>query len=194
MLEELIGKSKYKKQIVAGAILLGASFFGWQFAFQPLILQIKKAEISQNELTQKGSVFGSIVATENKIFSYKPFFVEPKDRAELISSLSALAGQSLLTINSITPEEQMSFQSGGEIEKIYFRIDAMGDYHSLGQFAGQVESLKHFAKIVRLDMSGSDATDYSTMGSVSAVSPSGGKSFKISMTIGFFYPPKEILA
>ena len=192
MLEELMGKSKNKKQLVAVTLLLAAMFIGWNFIARPMLIKIKNAETDKVDLVQKEAVFKAIVEMENKIFVHKRFFVESKDRNALIGQLSALAAKSSLVINSVTPEDQPGYSQINDFEKISLKIEASGNYHSLGQFISQVESLDYFAKIVRLEIGNNDKTNDSPEAPVTQ--PVGGvKSYKISVTVGILYPSKDAL-
>lgn len=193
MIDDFLLKLKNRKLVVLLAPVLVGLLLGGLLVVRPFLTRVVAIRTEKSALSQKESVFNTMIEQEKKISNYRQRLSLIQDKAKFIEELNGLAGQSGLTILSMVPEERRL--TAAYLEKIDVKIDAEGNFHQLGAFVSRIESLEQFVKIVQADInteSNVDSAENQESGGAVRARSSRGNVYKISIVVGLFYPAKDI--
>ena len=196
-LEGVLLKVKHRKLAVVLIPIAAGIFLTVILVVRPTAQKISRATFDQGELTRKADVMNNILIAEKQLAGYHKQLRSIEERSKLIESINVLAGKSQLTIASVTPEEKAPL--GFYLEKITLRIDAEGNYHQLAGFISKIESLESAAKILSVDIDLESPENYALSSRSIGLNDNGSiksgqlKSYKMSISIGFFASQKDML-
>ena len=172
-------------------------YLAWVFILQPLTAKFSLARFEKNALTQKASSLNEVIASQNKLASFRGHLVPIEERSKLIEDLNKLANDSGLIISSMMPEEKITM--GIYLERVMVRIEAEGDYHQVADFVSRIENMPQFGKVLGLDINLESSENISLAQRKVGLSDNGSiksgflKSYKFSIDVGFFSIQKGAL-
>ncbi len=153
MIDELLAKVKPKnrKIVVILVPLLCGLLASWNLVVHPGLSKITAAHKELRSLGAKEITFGSIADSEKRLTDFQKKLPKAGDKMWLVDQLNSIANATNFLILSVTPDEQ-KMVVGGFLERTSIHIEAQGNYHELGEFVSQVESLEQLVKISRVDV------------------------------------------
>ena len=172
-------------------------YLAWVFILQPLAAKFSLARFEKNALTQKASSLNEVIASQNKLASFRGHLVPIEERSKLIEDLNKLANDSGLIISSMMPEEKITM--GVYLERVMVRIEAEGNYHQVANFVSRIENMPQFGKVLGLDINLESSENISLAQRKVGLSDNGSiksgllKSYKFSIDVGFFSIQKGAL-
>ena len=161
-----------------GFILL-AGVVGRNYVFKNF--STKRAILKQEveEAVQKQALYQQMIALQKNIDKLQAIMVDTADLSWLIDELHRVAVESGVEVVSTAPSSSEKLEY---YEKAIVRVEVIGGYHAIGDFASRIESARYFMKVsnLRLEMMQMQKSDEKTT------------QLRALFTLGVFRPLKEM--
>lgn len=160
--------------VLGAAAIFIAYFVSWNAVLKPQFTVLSGIQKNRQAESQKVDLLKIIERQEAQIKERKPLFIASPEPSELVETLTRIAIDSGLTLQSVNPAQATA---EGDFRKLSVTIEARADYHAIGKFLGNLEGQKVYFQIVslyaapRLDGDGKDA-------------------LKVTVSIGALYPAR----
>lgn len=150
MIDEMLQKTKYRKEIMILMPAIAALVLGNMFVIQPSIKKMKALDQDRQALSRKEANYQNILDNEKRVGGFSQKFAARSEKDWMVEKFSAFAQEEGLSVLSVASEDTKKM--GDYFDVTLVRMDAEGKTHAFGEFLSKVESMEQLVKVSAVEM------------------------------------------
>ena len=166
--------------LVPAIVPLIATAVGWYGIYQPLHLQMQRAETAYRDEQKKTSLQRDIADREALMEAYQQRLPKTADTDWLIAQTALIATNAKVQLTAVSPQRPVTEKAG--YTRLSIVVECEVTYHQLGELVSALESAQPFLRLDQVEI-GQAKTEPTKRGAEPA------NRRKISLTLSTMYLP-----